>query len=130
MIINNDFLNKLSNEAKKSPRLRINFDLRTSTDDFSQRMLNALEPGTAIPIHRHNKTSETIICVRGSIRVIFYNENGDIIISIIIKANSENLALQIPQGQFHGVECLEIGTIIFEAKDGAYEELSPFDILI
>ena len=130
MIINNDFLNKLSNEAKKSPRLRKNHDLRTSSDDFSQRMLNALEPGTVIPIHRHNKTSETIICVRGSIRVIFYNENGDIIISMIIKANSENLAIQIPLGQFHGVECLEIGTIIFEAKDGAYEELSPFDILI
>lgn len=129
MRINNNLLEQLSAQAKACERLRMNLDLRTSADDSSQRMLNALEPGTPLPIHRHRFSTETVVMVRGSLKEIFYNDEGEVTDIILMQAGGECPALQIPKGQWHTVEVLETGTIIFEAKDGAYAPLSDEDIL-
>lgn len=129
MRINDHLLEQLSAQAKACERLRMNLDLRTSTDDSSQRMLNALEPGTPLPIHRHRFSTETVVMLRGSIKEIFYNDNGEVTDIILMQAGGECPALQIPKGQWHTVEVMETGTIIFEAKDGVYAPLSDEDIL-
>ena len=129
MRINDDLLGALISKAKESERLRMNLDLRTSAEDNSQRMLNALEPGTILPVHRHRFSSETVVMVRGSLKEIFYNDNGEVTDVIEMQAGGECSALQIPAGQWHTVEVLESGTVIFEAKDGAYAPLSEEDIL-
>lgn len=128
MIIDQKFLDELSAQAKANPRLRQNYDFRTSSEDSSQRMLNALEVGTVLPIHRHTKSTETLVMVRGKLREYFYNDNGEVIESILLEAGGEIPMLQVPVGQWHSVEVLEEGTIIFEAKDGAYEPLIQSDI--
>ena len=122
-------LDELTAEAKASPRLRMNMDLRNSADDQSQRMLNAIEPGSPLPIHRHRKTSETVVCLRGRLREIFYNDKGDVTDVIDLAPNSDCVALNIPMGQWHTVEVLESGTVIMEVKDGAYAPLEPDDIM-
>lgn len=128
MIINQTLLDELTAQAKASPRLRMNMDLRNSASDDSQRMLNALEPGTPLPIHRHRKSSETVVCLRGHLREIFYNDEGAVTDVIDLAPNSDCVALNIPQGQWHTVEVLESGTVIMEVKDGAYEPLGEDDI--
>lgn len=130
MIIDKQLLDNLSAQAKANPRMRQNFDLRTSSADQSQRMLNALEIGTILPIHRHTKSTETLVMVRGKLREDFYNDNGEVIESILLEAGGETPMLQIPVGQWHSLEVLEEGTVIFEAKDGAYEPLAEEDILM
>ncbi len=122
-------MDELTAEAKASPRLRMNRDLRNSPEDKSQRMLNALEPGTPLPIHRHMKSSETVVCLRGHLREIFYNDAGEVTDVIDLAPNSDCVALNIPIGQWHTVEVLEGGTVIMEVKDGAYEPTGPEDIL-
>lgn len=129
MNIDKALLDSLINKAKESERLRMNLDLRTSQDDTSQRMLNALEPGTVLPIHRHRFSTETVVMVRGSIKEIFYNDEGEVIDVILMQTEGECPALQIPVGRWHTVEVLEPGTVIFEAKDGAYAPLGEEDIL-
>lgn len=129
MIINDVLLNKLSFQSKSSSRLRINFDLRNTSDDSSQRMLNAMEVGTVMPIHRHQKTSETMIILRGSLKEYFYDEQGNITEEIMLKAGGPNFGLNIPAGQWHSLEVLEPDTVIFEAKDGKYEPLSDEDVI-
>lgn len=129
MIIDKQLLDNLSAQAKANPRLRQNYDLRTSSADQSQRMLNALEIGTILPIHRHTKSTETLVMVRGKLREDFYNDNGEVIESIILEAGGETPMLQIPVGQWHSLEVLEEGTVIFEAKDGAYDPLDTNDVL-
>lgn len=109
--------------------MRMNLDMRTSQNDNSQRMLNALEPGTILPIHRHRLSAETVVMVRGSLKEIFYNDNGEVTDTILMQTGGECPALQIPAGQWHTVEVLEPGTVIFEAKDGAYAPLGEEDIL-
>lgn len=129
MQITSELLNKLSREAKSCERLRIPFDLRTSENDHSQRMLNAMEPGTILPIHRHPNTCETVILLRGSVKELFYDDKGNLTESVILKAGVEPFAMSIPAGTWHGLECLEPGTILFEAKDGAFEPRKEEDIL-
>ena len=129
MKITQTLLDKLTAEAKESPRLRMNYDLRNSAGDQSQRMLNAIEPGSPLPIHRHRKTSETVVCLRGSLREIYYDDNGKVTETIDLAPASDCVALNIPAGQWHTVEALESGTVILEMKDGAYEPLSPDDIM-
>jgi len=129
MKITQKILDELTAEAKASPRLRMNMDLRNSADDQSQRMLNAIEPGSPLPIHRHRKTSETVVCLRGHLREIFYNDKGDVTDVIDLAPNSDCVALNIPMGQWHTVEVLESGTVIMEVKDGPYQPLSPEDIM-
>lgn len=120
MKIDKAFLDSLSEQAQANPRLRVNYDLRNSEQDQSQRMLNALHPGTVLPVHRHPDTSETMIVVRGSVREKYYNEAGEVTEVFVLKAGTDHSILHIPAGMWHHLECLEAGTVIFEAKDGAY----------
>ncbi|HAE23872.1 MAG TPA: cupin fold metalloprotein, WbuC family [Prevotellaceae bacterium] len=123
MLIDKKLLDELCAQAKASPRLRMNYDLRTSSADGSQRMLNALEMGTVIPIHRHQDTAETVIMLRGSVKEMFYDITDGTAVKtaeFILKAGSDACALQIPKGQWHTLECLEPGSVLFEAKDGAF----------
>ena len=129
MNITQQLLDKLTEEAKASPRLRMNMDLRNSAEDKSQRMLNALEPGTPLPIHRHRFSSETVVCLKGHLRELFYNDEGVVTDVIDLAPNSDCVALNIPIGQWHTVEVLESGTVIMEVKDGGYEPISEADIL-
>lgn len=121
MVLTTEILDALSAKAKTNERLRMNYDLRTSPDDQSQRMLNAMEPGTVLPIHRHTTTCETIVMMRGSIKEMFYDDKGNLTESIVLKAGTEPSAMNIPKGVWHNLECLEPGTILFEAKDGPFE---------
>lgn len=129
MLLDKQFLDKLSKSASENPRLRASFDLRNTDQDKSQRMLNALQPGTILPIHRHPFTAETLIMVRGSVCLKFYNNQGEMTDTFILRAGGECSVLQIPAGQFQNLECLEEGTVIFEAKDGVYMPVSAVDIL-
>lgn len=130
MKITQALLDKLTEEAKASPRLRMNYDLRNSSEDKSQRMLNAIEPGSPIPIHRHRDTSETVVCLRGRLVWEFYDELERICTERIeLSPNGSVVALNVPQGQWHTVKALESGSVIIECKDGAYKPQSPTDIL-
>ena len=129
MVIDNRILDELTAAAKASPRLRMNLDLRNSPSDGSQRMLNAIEPGTPLPIHRHMQSSETVVCLRGHLREIYYNDNLEVIEVIDLAPCSDCVALCIPIAQWHSVEVLESGTVILEMKDGKYEPLEEGDIL-
>ena len=172
MIIDNILLDKLTAQAKESPRLRMNMDLRNSAADTSQRMLNAIEPGSVVPIHRHRKTSETVVVLRGRVVEEYYDDAGVLVESFVlgdchvadaprndvprnddphndVPRNDVNrdaprndmnrdaprndvpmvYALNIPAGQWHTLRALESGTVILEMKDGAYEPISPEDIL-
>lgn len=130
MKITKAILDDLTAKAKESPRLRMNLDLRDSTEDGSQRMLNAIEPGSPLPIHRHQKTSEVMVCVRGKLRVEYYDELERICNdSFILEPNGINVAVSIPIGVWHTVHALESGTCILEMKNGAYEPLPDVDIL-
>lgn len=113
-------MDELSANAKANPRLRTHFDLRNSANDKSQRMLNILEPGTKMTIHRHLGTNETICMLRGSIKEMFYDDNGNVIESHILRAGSECPAMVIPSGVWHELECLESGSILLTVKDGEY----------
>jgi hypothetical protein len=129
MIINKHLLDGLTDEARKSSRLRMNRDMRNSTYDQSQRMLNAIEPGTEVPIHRHPKTSETCIIVRGRAEQLLFDDMGNVTCRLILEPGSNCVGLNINADQWHKIVALESGTVIFEAKDGAYEPVSPKDIL-
>lgn len=122
-------LSELSAQATVNPRLRQNYDLRTSLSDGSQRMLNALEPGTVLPIHRHRNTSETVVILKGSLVETFYDNQGHPTASYTLKPDSPCVGLNIPAGQWHNLVCLEPGTVLFEAKDGPWTPLDPSDVL-
>lgn len=123
MLINNDFINTLLAQAKESPRLRQHYDLRNSAADTSQRMLNALLPGTEVPVHRHEETAETVVCLVGKLEEIFYEEVGDGTFREIshqqLSPHEGLYGMQIPAGVWHTVHVIE-PSVIFEAKDGAY----------
>lgn len=130
MIITQALLDSLTAQAKASPRLRMNLDLRNSADDKSQRMLNAIEPGSPMPIHRHQKTSETVVCLRGKLVWEFYDELERICTDYIeLTPNGQVVALNVPAGQWHTVKALESGSVILECKEGAYEPLQDCDVL-
>lgn len=115
--------------AERTPRLRMAMDMRTTPVDQSQRMLNAIEPGTELPIHRHRKSPETCIIHCGAAEEIFYDGNGEITERIVMKPNSDCCGVNIEEGRWHKIVSLEHGTVIFEAKDGTYEALTTADIL-
>ena len=130
MKITQAILDKLTAEAKASPRLRMNMDLRNSDADQSQRMLNAIEPGSVLPIHRHQKTSETVVCLRGRLVWEFYDELERICTERVeLSPGGPVVALNVPIGQWHTVHALESGSVILEVKDGPYEPIGPEDIL-
>lgn len=123
MKITQAILDKLTEEAKASPRLRMNYDSRNSSADQSQRMLNAIEPCSVLPIHRHQKTSETVVCLRGRLVWEYYDEMRRCTETIELSPNGPVAALNVPIGQWHTVHALESGSVILEVKDGAYEPL-------
>ena len=130
MKITQELLDDLTAKAKASPRLRMNMDLRNSPEDQSQRMLNAIEPGSPLPIHRHRKSSETVVCLRGRLVEEFYDELERICTERIeLSPNGQVVALNIPAGQWHTVRALESGSVILEMKEGAYEPLQDCDVL-
>ena len=129
--INSVILDSLTEQAKASPRLRMNYDLRNSSADTSQRMLNAVEPGSVIPIHRHQKTSETVVVLRGRVVEEFYDDLERICSATYeVSPCGPVCALNIPAGTWHTLRSLESGTVILEMKDGAYEPTGPEDVLL
>ena len=129
MNLSNQLLDTLSTQAKENPRLRQAFDLRTTPNDSSQRILNAVEPGTILPIHRHRGSTETIIVLRGKVVQHYYDDNGNKTASYELAPNSAQVGMSVPVGQWHALESIEEGSVIFECKDGAYQPLSAEDIL-
>ena len=130
MKITQALLDDLTAKAKESSRLRMNLDLRDSAEDTSQRMLNAIEPGSPLPIHRHQNTSETVVCLRGRLVEEYYDELERICTERIeLSPNGPVVALNIPAGQWHTVQALESGTVILEMKNGKYEPISDVDVL-
>ena len=129
MKIDNILLDNLTAQAQASPRLRMNLDLRNSDADSSQRMLNAIEPGSVVPVHRHQKTTETMVVLRGRVVEVYYSPDGSVEESVEVAACGPVCALNIPAGRWHSLRALESGTVILEMKDGAYEPISPADIL-
>ena len=129
MFFNTELLDTLTAQAKENPRLRQAVDLRTRPNDSSQRILNAVEPGTILPIHRHRGSSETIIVLRGKVVQHYYNDAGEKTASYVLAPQSDNVGMSVPVGQWHALESLEEGSVIFESKDGAYQPLSAEDIL-
>ena len=127
MTITTSLLEELSLKAKESLRLRFPFDLRNTSEDKSQRMLNALEPGTVMPIHRHKGSSETCICIRGHFEEYFYDEHGNLTDTIDMVPGG--VVLNIEKGQWHSLKCLESGTVLFEAKEGPYHPLEEDEIM-
>ena len=129
MKIDNILLDKLTAQAQASPRLRMNLDLRNSDADLSQRMLNAIEPGSVVPIHRHQKTSETVVVLRGRVVEEYYSSEGVVEATFELAAGGPVCALNISAGQWHTLRALESGTVILEMKDGAFEPIQECDIL-
>ena len=130
MKITHNILDELTAQAKASPRLRMNRDLRNGPEDGSQRMLNAIEPGSVLPIHRHMKSSETVVCLRGRLVWEFYDELERICTDRVeLSPNGPVVALNIPIGEWHTVRALESGSVILECKDGPYEPQGATDIL-
>ena len=137
MKIDNILLDKLTAQAKASPRLRMNLDLRNSLEDGSQRMLNAIEPGSVVPIHRHRTTSEVVVMLRGRAVQYLYDEQGRETDAVLLAAGALDgdgvpgavPGMTISKGQWHKLVALESGTVIFEAKDGPYEPIAAEDIL-
>lgn len=129
MIITEQLLNQVSSQAKESPRLRMNYNLHESLDDATHRFFNAMEPGTVIPIHRHRDTAETFMLVRGKMRVVFYDDNKNIIEDSILSAENGNYGVHIPVNVWHWVEILEPNTVTFEVKEGPYRPLTDEEIM-
>ena len=126
MKIDNILLDQLTAQAKESPRLRMNLDLRNSDADTSQRMLNAIEPESVVPVRRHQTTSETMVVLRGRVVEEYYSSEGELVETYELVAAQ---ALNIPAGQWHTLRSLESGTVIIEMKDGPYETLRDEDVL-
>ena len=128
MIINDQLLDNVTVKAEESPRLRMNYNLHDSLDAKAQRLINVLLPGTPLPIHRHKHTAETYIILRGKMFVVFYNDLGAQTERILLDPTNGNYGVQIPKGQWHGIEVIE-PSAIFEVKDGPYTLLEPEDML-
>lgn len=128
-IIDKSLLDTVTSGAKESNRLRMNYNFHDSLDAPCQRLLNALEPETIVPIHRHQHTSETYILLRGKLRMMFYNDQKEVIEETILSPDSANYGIHIPAGVWHAMEVLASGTVIFETKDGPYMPIQECDIL-
>lgn len=129
MLLNEHILDELTIKAKSSPRLRMNYNLHATPEDSVQRMLNAIEPGSIIPIARHNEVNETLILLRGKLKVLIFDDKGSVIEECVLDKNQENFGYHIPKGVWHSVESLESGTVMFETREGPYVPLSEKDIL-
>ena len=129
MLIDDKLLNTVSEQAKANPRLRMNYNLHESLDDKVQRMFNAMEPGTIVPIQRHRDTAETMIVVRGQLKLTIYDDDKNIIEICVLNPSAGRYGYHIPKGVWHRVEVLAPNTVMFEVKEGPYVPLSAEDIL-
>lgn len=129
-IIEDQLLDQVSRKAKENQRLRMNYNFHTSPEAGAQRLLNALEPGTELPIHRHTHTAETYLVIRGKIKVLLYNDMKQITDTVLLDPLQGNYGVNIPMGQWHTLEVLVSGTVIFEVKDGPYTPISEENILM
>ncbi len=129
MVIDKAFLDRLTEEAKASPRKRMHYDLRDDENDLSMRMLNAMEPETVIPIHRHNETTEEIVVLRGEVEEILYDDQGNEVERYHLKAGGDAMACRVPIGQYHTCRSLKSGTVIIEFKRGMYDPATTEDFL-
>lgn len=129
-VIDDQLLDQVSGKAKENQRLRMNYNFHASPEAGAQRLLNALEPGTELPIHRHTHTAETYFVIKGKIKVLFYNDTKQITDTVLLDPLQGNYGVNIPMGQWHTLEVLASGTVIFEVKDGPYTPISEENILI
>lgn len=127
-LISEELLNRVTEEAKVNSRLRMNYNFHTSMDALVHRMLNALEPGTYLPPHRHSDKEETYLVLRGKLIAFFFNDEGVVIEKTILDPLSGKYGLEIPSGVWHSIISLESGTVIFEVKKGPYQPLPQEDI--
>jgi len=120
MIIDEKLLDKVSAEAKESPRLRMNYNFHQSLDEKCHRFLNAVEPGTEVPIHRHPTKDETFVLLRGRVIVRTYNDDGSVIESVELCPDEGKYGVNIPKGVWHNLESLESDSVFFECKEGPF----------
>ena len=129
MLIDTKLLDELTAQAQASPRLRKNYDLRDSVDDESQRMLNAIEPGTVIPVHSHTGTSEDVVILRGRAEEVFYDAEGNETVRWLLAPGSDTPAIHVPMGQYNTCQSLESGTVIIEFKNTKYDPEGTEELL-
>ena len=122
MIIDTELLDKVSEQAKESPRLRMNYNFHQSLDELYHRFINAVEPGTEVPIHRHPTKDETFVILRGKVRVTTHRDDGSIIEDVVLCAEEGRYGVNIPKGVWHTIEALEPDSCIFECKEGPFVE--------
>lgn len=128
-LINESLLDEVTRQAQENPRLRMNHNFHDSLDAKAQRLLNALEPGTLLPIHRHPHTAETYLLLKGKIKVLYYNDQKELMETVVLEPKSGNYGIHIPKNQWHTLEVLESSSVIFEVKDGPYTPLEEKDVL-
>ena len=122
MIIDTELLDKVAEQAKASPRLRMNYNFHQSLDELCHRFINAVEPGTEVPIHKHPTKDETFVILRGKVRVTTHRGDGSIIEDVVLSQESGNYGVDIPKNVWHKLESLEPGSVIFECKEGPFVE--------
>ena len=120
MVVDKVLLDQVSAQAKESQRLRMNYNFHQSLDDKCHRFLNAVEPGTKVPIHRHPTKDESFVILRGKVRVTTHNDDGSIIEEVVLSQESGNYGVDIPKNVWHKLESLESGSVIFECKEGPF----------
>lgn len=119
-IIDQSLLNEVSGEAKNSSRLRMNYNFHQSLEDKCHRMLNAVEPGTVVPIHRHQTKDESFVVLRGKVKVTTYNDDGAVIESVVLCQEDGRFGVDIPKNVWHNLESLKPESVIFECKEGPF----------
>lgn len=127
-LITEELLDEVTAQAKENPRLRMNYNLHATMDTPVHRMLNALEPGTYLPPHRHTDKEETYLVLRGRLLAFFYDEEGNVTEKVCLDPVEGKHGLEIPPGTWHSIVAMESGTVIFEIKKGPYQPLSPEDL--
>ena len=120
MVINSELLDNVSKQAKTSPRLRMNYNFHQSLDEKCHRFLNAVEPGTEVPIHKHPTKDETFVILRGKVRVSTHNDDGSIIDNVVLCPEEGRYGVNIPKGVWHTIEAMEPNSVIFECKEGPF----------
>lgn len=120
MIIDKSLLDSVIEQAKASPRMRMNYNFHQSLEDKCHRMLNAVEPGTEVPVHRHPTKDESFVVLRGKVKVSTYNDDGSVKESVILSLENGRYGVYIPKNVWHNLESLESGSVIFECKEGPF----------
>ena len=119
-IIDDQLMDSVTAQAKQSPRLRMNYNFHQSLDDKCHRFLNAMELGTEVAVHHHITKDESLVVLRGKVRVLIYNDEGEITENEVIDPKEGRYGVDIPKNTWHTVECLESGTVVFEVKEGPF----------